>query len=66
MKQPKGRTPSLSLLCKLGSVCVHAAEVLSPKRHEFDVVALRGLLDDPEVVEWLSEMRAAALLPVPR
>ena len=58
--------PIPSVLCKLGSIIVHAEEAASPKAHPFDVVALRQLLADPEVKAWLDGMRAMAMLPVPR
>lgn len=58
--------PSVSLLSKLGSIAVHADELLSPKGHPFDRHALRQLLDDPEVAGWLRAMDEMALLPVKR
>jgi len=59
-------TPSVSLLCKLGSITVHADELLSPSGHEFDKHALDTLLADAEVVEWLATMRSMALIPEKR
>jgi hypothetical protein len=65
--QPDPLEPSASVLCKLGSIIVHAEEMLTPsKRHVFDYVAFNALLDDPEVVEWLKGMGAQGLLPVKR
>lgn len=58
--------PSMSLLCKLGSIAVHTEELLSPDGHEFDRAALASLMTDPEVVTWLAEMQKAAFLPVKR
>lgn len=58
--------PSASLLVKLGSIAVHAEELLSPNRHVFDRDALKTLYDDPEVVEWRKQMDAMAMLPVMR
>jgi hypothetical protein len=58
--------PSVSLLVKLGSIAVHADELLSPKRHHYDVAAMRTLLEDSEVVEWLQQMQEMAFLPVKR
>jgi len=58
--------PSFSLLSKLGSIAVHAEELLSPGGHQFDKAALDGLLADPEVIAWMDEMRKEALLPVKR
>ena len=58
--------PNVGLLCKLGSIAVHAEEFLSPKGHAFDRTALERLFVDPEVVQWLKEMDAMALLPKKR
>ena len=58
--------PSPSLLVKLGSIAVHAEELLSPKRHIFDKHALETLYTDPEVVEWRAAMDKMAMLPVQR
>lgn len=55
--------PSAALLCKLGSVIVHADELASPGGHAFDKVALDQLLADPEVREWLRQMDAMAMIP---
>jgi len=56
--------PSLSLLCKLGSIVVHAEEFLSPKGHEFDRAVLAALFADQEIVDWLRSMKV--YLPVKR
>lgn len=48
--------PDPGLLCKLASIAAHAAEAIGPKGHEFDVIALRQLLADGNVKEWLDEM----------
>lgn len=45
--------PPLSLLCKLASVAVHAAEMLSEKADPVDKLALQSALGDQEVLEWL-------------
>lgn len=58
--------PPLSVLCKLGSIAIHAEEFLSPEGHELDRLALKALLGDVELREWLERMNAAALLPVKR
>ena len=55
--------PALPLLVKLGSIIVHAKEMNSPNGHQFDQIAMSVLLADPDVVEWLAGMDAAALLP---
>jgi hypothetical protein len=58
--------PNASLLVKLGSIAVHADEMLSPDGHDFDKVALEQLLKDPEVVEWLAAMDKMAMVPKKR
>jgi hypothetical protein len=58
--------PSVGLLAKLGSIAAHAEEAAGGKRHHLDLVALKGLFEDPEVVEWLAGMRLLALIPEPR
>lgn len=58
--------PSVALLCKLGSVIVHADELLSPTGHRFDRDAMKTVLLDPEVQEWLTAMGKMAMLPVKR
>lgn len=60
------RHPSIALLCKLGSIMVHAEELVSSDGHAFDREAMRTLTFDPEVVEWRKAMDAMALLPVKR
>ena len=51
--------PGLSLLCKLGSITIHA-----DKGHGFDKIALEGCLKDREVQEWLKAM--GVYLPLKR
>ena len=58
--------PSPSVLVKLGSLAIHAEEMMSPSGHRFDKIALEGLLRDPEVREWLAEMDKLAFLPKKR
>ena len=58
------RTPSLALLVKLGSIVVHADEFTKPGGHEFDMIAMRRLIDDPEVKAWVKLM--GAFLPLKR
>jgi hypothetical protein len=58
--------PSMTLLTKLGSIAVHAEELIGAGRHQFDVDAMNTLLNDPEVLNWLGGMRKMALLPVKR
>jgi hypothetical protein len=58
--------PSPALLCKLGSIIVHVEEGSGVDGHPFDEIALRGLLDDPEVKQWLDGMAASAFLLLKR
>jgi hypothetical protein len=58
--------PSVPLLCKLGSIIVHADELMSQDGHEFDRLALEQLLRDAEVKAWLAGMRGMALIPEKR
>jgi len=58
--------PSKILLIKLGSIAVHAEEMISDKGHHFDVEVLKVLLNDSDVKVWLSEMDKFALLPKTR
>lgn len=68
MKEDKGDwlTLTAGLAVKLGSLVVHADE-LDPHGDgwEFDLAAIRALVTDPEVVEWLSRF-SPALLPEKR
>jgi hypothetical protein len=59
-------SPPITVLVKLGSIAVHADEMLSPGGHDFDRVALQGLLADPEIVEWLAGMDRMAMVPKKR
>lgn len=58
--------PDAGLLCKLGSIAVHVDEAVSADGHPFDIIALRTLIGDPAVKEWLEGMDRMALLPVKR
>lgn len=58
--------PGPMLLIKLGSIMVHAEELIEPGAHAFDLAALKQLLVDPEVVTWREQASALALLPVKR
>ena len=53
--------PSLVLLVKLGSIVVHADETLSSDGRAIDRNVTIGLINDPEVQEWIEQM--GALLP---
>jgi hypothetical protein len=58
--------PKLSLLVKLGSIAVHADEMLSPGAHEFDMEAIKPLLRDPDLKEWIKQMTEKGFMPVRR
>jgi hypothetical protein len=58
--------PALALLVKLGSIAVHADEFLSDEGHPFDKVALKSLLSDLEVSDWINQMNKMAMLPKKR
>ena len=66
MKKIMAFEPSRTLLIKLGSIAVHAEEMLSEKGHYFDVEVLKTLLNDSDVKVWLAEMNKLALLPKKR
>jgi hypothetical protein len=57
-------TPSLTLLVKLGSIAVHADELISFDGRQLDKDVIKDLLADPEVRQWIASM--GALLPVKR
>lgn len=59
-------TPSPALLCKLGSIIIHADELTSTDGHAFDKIALQQLIADPEVWEWIVAMDQMAMLPKKR
>lgn len=56
--------PSLSVLTKLGSIAVHADEMMSGEGHAYDRIALTGLLADAEVQLWIRAM--GVYMPVKR
>ena len=58
--------PTIGLLVKLGSLAVHIDELLSAGGHEYDRVAIRSLLSDPDVIEWLKAFNGMGFLPIKR
>lgn len=58
--------PSPSLLSKLGSIAVHVDEMLSLTGHQFDREIIKSLLADSEVMAWIEQMDAMAMLPKKR
>lgn len=61
---PQGAPMTLALQVKLGSIAVHADELLGPDGHAFDRVALADLLQDAELRAWVQSM--GPLLPLKR
>jgi hypothetical protein len=59
-------SPPATLLVKLGSIARHVEELCGPQPHVLDQHALKALLDDPEVQEWMKAADGMALLPVLR
>lgn len=62
----KEETISLTLLIKLGSIAIHAEELISPTGHIFDKGALRGLLQDKEIRELLNNPNFKVFFPEKR
>lgn len=58
--------PPIALLCKLGSIVVHVDEGAGEGGHQFDWTAVRQLLADREVQQWIEAMTKAGFLPVKR
>ena len=55
---PVPTTISLSVAAKIASIIVHVDEgLLTPgSGHVFDVMALKSLVDDPEVKAWIESL----------
>ena len=62
----KTYNPDIRTLSKLGSIIVHVDEGLSHKGHPFDLVAIKALINEPDVRAWLADMDSATLLPLRR
>lgn len=56
--------PDLPLLMKLGSIVVHAEELISPKGHLVDRAAITALLANDDVKQWVKDM--GVYLPLKR
>jgi hypothetical protein len=56
--------PALPLLMKLGSIVIHAEEMLSPQGHPVDVDTLRALVANEDVQQWIADM--GVYLPLKR
>lgn len=63
---PDTLRPLPALLAKLGSIIIHAEEAASPGGHPFDAEAVKALMADVEVQDWLRGMANLAMLPVKR
>lgn len=59
-------SPPVALLAKLGSIVVHIDEAAGDSGHHFDWAALRSLLADREVQDWVEAMGKRGLLPLKR
>lgn len=59
-------SPSMGLLCKLGSIVAHVEEGTSAGGHQFDWGAVAALLKDHDVQAWMGAMQKLALLPLKR
>jgi hypothetical protein len=57
--------PPIALLAKIGSILARVEEGAGEGGGAFDWPALRSLLADREVQDWLAGMRDAGLLPKP-
>lgn len=58
--------PDLALCCKLASIVVHTDELFSPDGRVVDKDALKTVIEDPEVKEWIRQMTKAGMAPVKR
>lgn len=58
--------PPVRLLAKLGSIIVHVEEGSGAGGHQFDWSAIRSLLADREVQDWIEVMGKHGLVPVKR
>jgi hypothetical protein len=63
-KKPDRYRPSPAVLIKLGSVAVHAEELVSEDGCEVDAIGIRNLMMDRDLRRWVKSM--GALLPVKR
>lgn len=63
---PGTLNPGVTILAKLGSIVSHVEEGLDPNGHPLDRVAVRALLEDQGVVEWMAAMAERGLVPVKR
>lgn len=57
--------PSQTVQIMLASLFVHAEEAFGPGGHEFDTVAMQGIVQNPEVRAWVDSIDPV-LLPQKR
>ena len=55
-----------TLTLKLASLAVHIEEMFSKKGHDFDRIAIEGLLQDKEVRTFLDDPKNKVFLPAKR
>lgn len=55
------KLPNLSCAVKLASLVTHIEEYLSSNPHEYDVIAIKGILDDKEVQEYVAYLKEYGL-----
>lgn len=56
----------VTLRLKLGSLVVHCEEATGNNAHDFDLHAIAGLIQDPEVRLFIEETAKMGILPVKR
>lgn len=56
----------ITLRLKFGSIVVHCEEALSSNAHDFDLHAIAGLIQDPEIRRFMEETGKMGILPVKR
>jgi hypothetical protein len=56
----------ITLRLKFGSIIVHCEEAMSDEGHLFDMHAIAGLLQDPEIRLFMEETSKMGILPVKR
>ena len=58
--------PEPSVLAKLASFVVHVDEFNSPNGHDYDMEAVKALLQDDELNHWIIAMRHIGMAPMKR
>jgi len=58
--------PDVSVLAKLASLVVHLQEAEGEGGHWFDIAAVKTLINDGGIREWVEAMQKLALAPVKR